>query len=277
VTRDEIRDQAVDDARLTPEALRVVLHVWKLGDGEHAVKGETLAILLGAGEKPIRAAITRAAHLGYIVHRRGGAAGHYLALAENPSPGGGIPDKESLPQGRNSAKITPPGEEFGPPSSSSSSPSSTRGSAREGDEALAALRTLLGDQAGVLDKFDRSAAHGDGWPAAVWGFYRPPGAAGEHDGGGTQWGSVLGRLGERTLAVGALALALDDYANKKHVFEARLFRGFVEKAALETKRRAVSMDAPARASPAFGRGGRKAGPQDAQVYTPTESFEGFNG
>jgi len=273
VTKDCVR--LLMDARLSTDARTVALYVASLGAGEHEVPFSVLRRLLNqAGERRVRQAVQDAADVGWLSRREGGR-GHHPAMAFTPAKAAELSDSPATAADLSTDSSAQAAELKPPSSSSSSSSSSTRGNAREGDEALAALRVLLGDQAVVLDKFDRSAAHGVGWPAAVWGFYRPPGAAGENDGGGTQWGSVLGRLGERTLAVGALALALDDYANKKHVFEARLFRGFVEKAALETKRRAASMDAPARASPGFGRG--RKGPQDAQDYTPTESFEGFNG
>ena len=128
----------VTDPRLTPEALRVILYVDTLGRAgqEHDVKGEDLAILLHGGEKPVRAAIARAVHCGYLAARHGGRAGHKLTLLEraradrnhspagaissdhtsgalrNDAPQGGIPSGKPLPEGRDSAETTPPGEGF---------------------------------------------------------------------------------------------------------------------------------------------------------------------
>lgn len=102
------------DPRLTPDAVRVILYLATAGPigEEQDVKGEDLSIILHGGEKPIRAAIKRAEHCGYITNRFGGRAGHKLTLLpekENDAPEGGnsemAPPREVIEKG-----ITPPGE-----------------------------------------------------------------------------------------------------------------------------------------------------------------------
>jgi hypothetical protein len=90
-----------EDTGLTPDAARLVLHVLFLGawGTEHVVRGDTLSLLLGnVGEKPIRAAYTRAATCRWLKHTKAGRAGHRLTFylpeecPENDSPEGGIPE-----------------------------------------------------------------------------------------------------------------------------------------------------------------------------------------
>lgn len=255
------------DPRMSPDAVRVVLYLDALGPGEveREVKGEELAILLHGGEKPIRAAIARAAFCGYLSSRRGGRSGHKLtllpdgndspqgALLKNDSPQGGIQEKESLPQGRNSEEITPPGEEFGCTISQSIYPSSLSVTprAKPGDAEVDRLRRYLGEFAGAVDLMLESADHGPSWVAAVLGKYSP---------GGTQIGSYAGIPSGRWPAV--LADALTEYATHGKPYDNRLFDGFIRRQASAERRgtsdgrrdtRRPREEAPRAASPGASR------------------------
>jgi hypothetical protein len=90
----------VSDARLTAEAVRVILHVALAGEGEQHVGNVELSILVGGGEKPIRKAIALAEHCGYLVAERGGRVGHKLTfVAPESRPPGSHSDSEKTPVG----------------------------------------------------------------------------------------------------------------------------------------------------------------------------------
>lgn len=296
--------QVVGDARLTPEAVRVILHVVTLGPGEHAVKSDDLEILLHGGEKPIRKAITRAVNCGYLAYRFGGRSGHYLSAVENPAPAGAIsepaekngspggevsrPDAENDSRGGAiSANDAAGGVISLPHARAAAAPTTTpaaatRGSARDGDLSFQHLRVLLGAHADVLDRFNCSAPHSETWPAAVWGLFRPPGDG--TDGGGTDW-AVLKVLPSPELQREALAQAMEDFAAAGHIWKPRFFRGFVLSAVqsiqLREKRLAAGVEEPVPRPARSMSGGRPSrSPQDeptgGQYKTTDSGFQGFN-
>lgn len=130
----------------------------------------------------------------------------------------------------------------------------------------------------MLDRFDRSAPHGESWPAAAWGLFRPPGEG--SDGGGTDW-AVLKSLPTRELQVAALVQAFEDFADAGHRWKPRHFRGFVLSAAeavlMREKRLAAGVADPVPRQPRAANGGRpERQPQDQQTYTESTEFSGFN-
>ena len=241
MTADAELVQIVTDPRLTPEAVRVVLYVRSLGPvgQERAVSGEALSILLHGGEKPIRAAIARAVHCGYLGSKHGGRAGHKLTFVGAPvnaSPQGGITE-EPKPE------MTPPGEDLpGNDSPRGGIPAPMGGGYMGGETPpinqptnhpaggrtngprpaeLGGLREYLGEYAAAADVFAASAEHRGSWPAALLGKYGP---------NGTQ--QMFWRGVEPARQPAVVADALLNYASDRGgtPFDARLFEAFLRRA-----------------------------------------------
>lgn len=254
------------DARMTPDAVRVVLYLDSLGpaDEERTIKGEDLSILLQGGEKPIRAAIARAEHCGYLTHRLGGRAGHKLTLtgAGNDAPQGGNPETEPRPQGRHLENDAPQGGNSvgndsprggnSPhtravvPTTDPSPPSSPPPShARPANAEVDRLRQHLGEHAAAAEMMVTSAAHPPSWIAAVLGKYGPS---------GTQRRIYTGIPPDRQPAV--LATALMEYATSGEIFRNQLFDGFLRKAAEHER------------NPERSNGGAPRGPDPGRAAAP---------
>lgn len=233
------------DARLSTDARTVALYVASMGPGEHEVPAGALRRLLNqAGEKRVRQAVQDAADLKWISRREGGR-GHSPVLEFTPAQAADLSDS-SAASADLSADSSAQAADLKAPSSSptsSSSPSTPRAEVREraSGEHVSRLAGLLGEHSEVLQRFEVSADHGPTWAAAVWGAFHAP-VPGTPDGGGTEW-TMLAALSDDGTRRAALARALSDYADKGQPFRAMLFRGYVEKAVKETRRRTIRMAA----------------------------------
>lgn len=251
----------VTDARLTPEAVRVVAYIAALGSGEHEVDAEVLCVLLGcAGDKPVRAAVRRATTCGYLSWRQGGRGHHnrYTYLAA-----GGEVKADTSPQGESYTEyLAAGGEVNAPPPPPPSPPTITTPHAHAhaghglDDPAIPALRAALGDHASAVDAFASSAEHCPNWATLIHSSYRLPGTLGQHDGGGTHAARLQGLNGR---AGAVLAGAMMDYAGTGKRYEGTYFRRFVETAIREESGAASASRGAASAVPfsGSGRGGMR--------------------
>ena len=134
----------VADPRLTPDAVRLILYVALRGDGEHEIESETLRILLRcSGQGPVRTAVKRASHAGYLSWRQGGRshANRYRYLA---------PEAELCTHtAASNARYASPVEEEG----GEDSPLKPRRLAPEAKEAIEALADQLNGCEGALQDY----------------------------------------------------------------------------------------------------------------------------
>ncbi len=237
----------VTDSNMTSDAVRVVLFLASLGPSgeERDVKGEDIAILIHRGEKPVRAAIKRAEHCGYLAARHGGRAGHKLTLLVglNDSPRGGI-KKETTPPGEGlTVNDSPRGGITGAPTTTPTTPTPTEARAPEAD--LQKLREHLGPHADAVDLMDRSAEHTPMWASAVYGTYGPA---------GTQARIYQNLPTERRPAV--LATVLTEYATNGKPFSNKYFAGYFQEAVKNER------------NPKAGNSSDNSGASDSSAGTP---------
>lgn len=109
----------VTDARLTPDAVRIILHVALKGEGEHEIPFDEFSQLLEeAGEKRIRKALDRAERLGYLSRAPFGGRGHHgrysvstpqeAVLSDSPSSEAGLNGLSTSQEAGLSAPTTTP-------------------------------------------------------------------------------------------------------------------------------------------------------------------------
>ena len=97
----------VADTRLTPDAVRLVLFILSLGEGEHEVEADKFRELLQSkGDKPVYNARERAARCGYIESRQGGRKHGNLYRYLAPS---GEVNPDTSPCGAEYPDTSPPG------------------------------------------------------------------------------------------------------------------------------------------------------------------------
>jgi hypothetical protein len=270
------------DASLSTDARVLGLYVATLGDGAHEVERDVFRRLLhGPASKDRVGRALGELELRGWVDRKPGGRGHSDSFSFTVASSETVSDSVNELSTLNGHSVNE-SETLKAPSSTTAATTATatRGSARESDLSFQHLRVLLGVHAGVLDRFDRSAAHGETWPAAALGLFRPPGNNG--DGGGTEW-AVLKALDSREHQVEALAQAFEDFAAAHHVWKPRHFRGFVLSAVqaiqLREKRLAAGVEEPVpRPARSLNGNGGKPGrrPMDEQVYSATEHDFQFN-
>lgn len=256
------------DPRLSPDAFRVIVYVAGLGvPGEtQIVKSEDLSIILQGGEKPIRSAVRRAEHCGYLKVDCGGRAGHKLTYT---------PSGKSLPQGRRSALNPSPrggipplvveeGEVVNPLSPPDDHPLSVRAMQAISDaaEKLAGCRGSLVDYLHARVPEPRQY----GYVQSVVSWLDNPAQAFR----GSSGGVIPAEERVKILAVALNEMAASDESKyAAPVGDVRNVKNKVSALAKSHDRKATGTYG-ARASP-------RDQPSDTQVYTPTETFRGFNG
>lgn len=264
------------ELNLSPEARSLIAHVSTLdgGVGEIAY-ARLLRMLQVQDEKKLRRAVDEAEDSGWVAVERQTGRGHHPRFTFTPPKIGTLSD--SPPKNdRLNADSLPENGRVNRTSSSTSSSSSSGAREREDDPAddltLARLRQALAPHDEPLDRLRRSTG-GAAWAADVWGWYRPP-AEGQAE--GTEWGDFKGLTVPE--AMQALARAIGDFASAGEGWSRRLFRGFVRKAAGETRRTKAALEResatpaytgpelPGRNRPRTGGGGFAAARVDGEVW-----------
>lgn len=234
------------DPRLTPDAVRVVLHyAGKGGVGPHPYDQDELVELLEeAGPKRIGRALKRAERHGYLTRKVGGKGhGDSYTLALRPAKTEELKDssaKSDELKAVSSAKTEELNGHLGggymggedtttTNKHTNNQPreavveNSTNGARHEppATAELAPLREHLGEFGYAVDVFTSSAPHAGSWPAAVLGKYGPTGTRREF------WAGIPPEREPAVLADAMLNYA-SDYPGK--VYQAPLFESLLKRA-----------------------------------------------
>jgi hypothetical protein len=227
---------AVNDHRLTADAVRLVLYVGMRGPGEHEIPSDDLkGIMRCRSEKPVRSARDCAERAGYLTWRQGGRDtpnryalvslwGHLSRNEPEDRCAAGdtkkdrcapedTKEKDRCAQETTYRRTTPP------PASTPPTPTGEPEAALVTSLDETRLGKYLGPHTPALARMAVSAAHGGTWQAAILGKWGPDGTQ-LHE-----WKTV-----PKDERAAVLAAAIHDYASEGKAFKARYFDGFVRNA-----------------------------------------------
>lgn len=310
----KVLDRLINDAGLTPDALRITLYVERLGAGWQRIKQPALRVLLnGRGEKPIRTAYENAGERGWLdVACKGGQGGawyrfrtpeetpeeteRWRALLANASPQGVNDDGNG--SGSGGVHTLNDSQTGGiRPETANDSPG---GGIQAAPSPPAPPLPLQGESSVLETTTTTPATRGSrAWLAGVMGVHaaaamaRIDAMSGAEDDwpedlwafyrppdparptdGGGTQWGTIAQIPAERLGA-VVANALTDFARSNRFFNGRGLRAFIEGAVREEQQRTGPRQGRPPSS-GYTRPGRQPIDETPAGFEPTERFTGFN-